>query len=105
MIEKQFNGYSMGIVLIKYCEPIYYQYQYLSQDVFNYPMYEKYLYAMVECVKESNHYLISGYYHIYRPSSLIIYLVKEKVSSTSSLQLDGIPSTILFSNKVQEGYK
>ena len=47
----------MGAVLMQYCKPICYHSETFNQVVFNYPTYDKELYALVQSVKKWKHYL------------------------------------------------
>jgi hypothetical protein len=57
-IETDASGYAMGVVLMQYRKPIYYHSETFNQDVFNYPTYDKKLYALVQSVKKWKHYLL-----------------------------------------------
>jgi hypothetical protein len=46
-INKNANGYAMGVVMMQYHKPIYYHSETLNQVVVNYPTYDKELYALV----------------------------------------------------------
>lgn len=58
-IETDANGYAMGVVLMQKRKPVCYHSETFSQDVVNYPTYDKELYALVHSVKKWKHYLIS----------------------------------------------
>jgi hypothetical protein len=45
-IETDANEYAMGVVLMQYHKPIYYHSKTFNQVVFNYPTYDKELYAL-----------------------------------------------------------
>jgi hypothetical protein len=57
-IETYDSGYAMGVVLMQYHKPICYHSKNFNQDVFNYPTYDKELYALVQSVNKWKHYLI-----------------------------------------------
>jgi hypothetical protein len=57
-IETDANRYVMGVVLMQNHKPICYHSENFSQVVFNYPTYDKDLYALVQSVKKWNNYLI-----------------------------------------------
>jgi hypothetical protein len=57
-IDIDANGYAMGAVLMQHHKPICYHTETFSQDIVNYPTYDKELYALVQSVKKWKHYLI-----------------------------------------------
>lgn len=57
-IEKDANGYAIGVVLMQQKKSICYHSEKFSQVVINYPTYDKELYAMVQSAKKWKHYLI-----------------------------------------------
>jgi hypothetical protein len=57
-IETYANGYTMGAVLMKYCNPICYHSETFNEVVVNYPTYDNELYALVQSVKKWKHYLL-----------------------------------------------
>jgi hypothetical protein len=90
-------------VLMQQRKPICYHSETFSQVVVNYPTYDKELYALVQSVKKWKHYLMArrlSYIQIISPCSIS---VTNQASTSSSLQVDGIPSTVSFGNKIQEG--
>ena len=42
----------MGVVLIQQSKPICYHYEIFTQEIFDYPIYDKELYASVESVEK-----------------------------------------------------
>jgi hypothetical protein len=57
-IEIDASGYVMGTVLMQYRKPICYHSETFNQVVFNYPTYDKELYALFQSVKKRKHYLL-----------------------------------------------
>jgi hypothetical protein len=57
-IKTYANGYTMGVVLMQYCKPIYYHSKIFNQAVVNYHTYDKGLYALVQSIKKWKHYLL-----------------------------------------------
>ena len=57
-IETDASGYAMGTVLMQHHKPIFYHSETFTQEVINYPTYDKELYALVQSVKKWKHYLM-----------------------------------------------
>lgn len=64
----------MGAVLVQQKKPICYHFEKLSQDVINYPTYDKELYALVQSVKKCKHYLIGKETSIHMDHQPLHYL-------------------------------
>jgi hypothetical protein len=47
----------MGVVLMQYCNPIFYHSKTFNQVVVNYPTYDKEFYALVQSINKWKHYL------------------------------------------------
>jgi hypothetical protein len=57
-IEIDGNGYSMGIVLMQYRNPICYHNETFNQVIVIYPTYDKELYSLFQSVKKWKNYLL-----------------------------------------------
>jgi hypothetical protein len=57
-IKTDASGYTMGAVLMQYRKPICYHSETFRQVVFNYPTYDKELYALVQSLNKCKHYML-----------------------------------------------
>ena len=57
-IKTDSSRYAMGAILMQYRKPICYHSKTFNQVVFNYPTYDKELYALVQSVKKWKHYFL-----------------------------------------------
>ena len=57
-IQTNASDYAMGAVLMQHEKPICYHSETFTSAVVNYPTYDKELYALVQSVKKSKHYLM-----------------------------------------------
>jgi hypothetical protein len=73
-IETDANRYAMGAVLMQYCKPICYHSETFNQVVVKYPTYDKELYALVQSINKSKHYLLGKETIIYTNHQPLQYL-------------------------------
>jgi len=72
-IETDASRYAIGTLLMQQRKPVCYHSENLSQDVVNYPMYNRELYTVVQSLKKWKHYLIGkGDHHLCRSLALAV---------------------------------
>jgi hypothetical protein len=57
-VETNSSRYAMGEVLMQGGRIIFYHYEIFHRVVFNYPTYDKELYALIQVVKKWKHYMM-----------------------------------------------
>jgi hypothetical protein len=67
----------MGAILMQYRKPICYHSKTFNQVVFNYPTYDKELYALVQSVKKWKHYLLGKEIIIHTDHQPLQYLQEQ----------------------------
>jgi hypothetical protein len=71
-------GYAMGVILMHYFKPICYHFETFNQVVFNYPTYDRELYALVQSVKKWKNYLLGKEKIIHTDHQPLQYLQAQK---------------------------
>lgn len=100
------SDYAMGAVLMQHGKPICYHSETFTNGVINYPTYDKELYALVQSMKKKKHYLMGKETIIHTNHQPLQYIQSQnklqKVTTSYTYQVDGIPTIISFGNQVQE---